>query len=446
MWARTVGGNLKKRRTAVLAAITAAAVVVVACGNSTGSTPSRADTTAAPGASSTTVVPSATPFLTPGDALGTVDEISPAERAFANRARNQGWLTDFTKIDEDLDVGDIFSGGVPRDGIPSIDNPRFAPVSDAPTYLRDEEPVVFVVIDGAARAYPLSILTWHEIVNDELAGQPITVTFCPLCNTAIAFPRTFEGEVLDFGVSGNLIFSNLIMYDRQTQSWWVQATGKGIAGTHAGKQLEFVPATIASWSNFTAQFPDGDVLRRPTSGDRHPVTGRPIARNYDRPPYTGYDSIDSSPFLFDGPFDGRLRPMDRVAAISLNDVDIAYPFAFLAENSVINDAIGGIPVVTFFDNGTESAFQSRSGDFAKSGSTTIFERTADGRALTFTAANGVIKDDETGSIWTKFGIATDGELAGTELKAVVHQAHFWFSWAAFSPDTEVRASLDQLTE
>lgn len=368
------------------------------------------------------------------------------EQTFASRAQGQGWETDFTKIVDNVDVRDILSGGVPRDGIPSIDNPKFAAVSDAPAYLRSDEPVIVLELNGAQRAYPLSILTWHEIVNDEVNGVPIVVTFCPLCNTSITFPRTLpDGRVLDFGVSGNLRNSDLIMYDRQTETWWQQITGEGIIGELAGTKLEFLPVAITSWDQFATQFPDGDVLLQPTSLDRHPVTGAPIARNYSSPPYAGYDSINSSPFLFDGPLDGRLLPMERVATVSLGELEVAYPFNFLAENPVINDVVDEMPVTVFFDDGTESAFTARSGNFSKSGSTTLFGRTVGDRVLTFSVENGVITDAETGSTWSKFGKALDGELAGAELEPVVHAAHFWFAWAAFSPETEIRDSTDSLT-
>lgn len=393
-----------------------------------------------------TVVPSATPTPSPdGGDQSPEDGLSAVERAFWSRAAAQGWTTDFTKFVDDLDVRDILSGGVPRDGIPSIDNPRFAPVSEAPDYLRRDEPVVVLELNGAQRAYPLSILTWHEIVNDVVNGTPIVVTFCPLCNTSLTFLSTLpDGRVLDFGVSGNLRNSDLIMYDRQTETWWQQITGGGIVGELAGTQLEFLPVVITSWDQFAGQFPEGDVLLRPTAEERHPITGRALARNYERPPYAGYDSIDNSPFLFDGALDGRLLPMERVATVSLGELDVAYPYSFLAERPVVNDVIDGTPVTVFFDNGTESAFLARSGGFAKSGSTTLFLRTVDGDVLTFGLEEGVIRDEETGTRWNKFGKALEGELAGTQLEPVIHAAHFWFAWAAFRPDTEIRGSVDML--
>ncbi|MDP6821757.1 MAG: DUF3179 domain-containing protein [Dehalococcoidia bacterium] len=423
-------------------------VLAIACNGGADDAPDRAQPTRtiAPAAVSATAVPpeSPTPPATiPGpdndDDSGLLAEIGPDERAFASALAGQGWETDFTRFAEGLDVGNIRSGGVPRDGIASIDDPRFAPVSDPPDYMRDEEPVIVLKLNGDIRGYPLGIMTFHEIINDVVGGEPVIVTFCPLCNTSLAFPRTLpDGTILDFGVSGFLQNSDLIMYDRQTDSLWQQITGTGLIGTHAGTQLEFLPVAVGSWADYSASFPDGQILLRPTGDERHSITEQPLARDYSRPPYPGYDDINSSPFLYDGPFDGRLLPMERVASVSTGEVDVAYPYSFLAEHPVINDVIEGMSVSVFFDNGTDSAFTARSGNFSRSGSTTMFERTVEGRVLTFELVEGVITDLETGSFWNKFGAATDGELVGTQLRPVTHAAHFWFAWAAFRPDTEVR--------
>ena len=205
------------RRRAFIGVAALVAIVAVACGTDSGnSQPAAPSVTNDPtGSRAFTVVPSATPTPSPdGGDQSPGDGLSAVERAFWSRAAAQGWTTDFTRIVDDLDVRDILSGGVPRDGIPSIDNPRFAPVGEAPDYLRSDEPVVVLELNGAQRAYPLSILTWHEIVNDVINGTPIVVTFCPLCNTSLTFLSTLpDGRVLDFGVSGNLRNRDLILYD-----------------------------------------------------------------------------------------------------------------------------------------------------------------------------------------------------------------------------------------
>ena len=202
------------------------------------------------------------------------------------RFLTRGWQTDFSRHSVPFD--EIRSGGPPRDGIPPIDNPKYIDVSEPPSYMRENEPVISVEINGDARAYPLAILISHEIVNDEFGGVPVTVTYCPLCNTAIAFDRRVGGRVLDFGTTGNLRNSDLVMWDRQTESWWQQITGEAIVGELTGTKLTFIPAPLVSWSAFRDSFPDGKVLSRDTG----------FSRNYDLPPYSGYDDLGNIPFCF----------------------------------------------------------------------------------------------------------------------------------------------------
>jgi hypothetical protein len=167
-----------------------------------------------------------------------------------------------------VDPDDLISGGPPPDGIPPIDDPKFLSPVGA-TFLADGEPVLAVEIDGDARAYPLQIMTWHEIVNDEIGGVPVAVTYCPLCNTGIAFERpTIDGELLDFGTSGKLYNSNLVMYDRQSGTYWAQATGQALVGPYSGEQLQFVPARILSFGDWREEHPDGLVLSRDTGHER----------------------------------------------------------------------------------------------------------------------------------------------------------------------------------
>ena len=149
-----------------------------------------------------------------------------------------------------------------RDGIPPLDDPRFVVAAQADEWLSPLEPVIALEVDGVAKAYPLQILTRHEIANDEIAGVPVAVTFCPLCNSAVVFDRRFDGQVLDFGVSGNLRNSDLVMWDRQTQSWWQQLTGEGIVGRYAGAQLDFIPAQLVSWETFRDTTPARTFSRK----------------------------------------------------------------------------------------------------------------------------------------------------------------------------------------
>ncbi len=338
----------------------------------------------------------------------------------------RGWQTDFSK--RSVPYTEIFSGGVPRDGIPPIDHPRFTTVEEADGWLEEKEPVVALEIDGQAKAYPLQILTWHEIVNDELGGVPISATFCPLCNSAIVFDRRLEGAVYDFGVSGNLRNSDLIMWDRQTESWWQQLTGEAIVGELTGKQLDILPATIVSWRDFMTTYPEGQVLSRETGH----------SRNYGANPYVGYDEVGQSPFLFFGKDDERLQATERVAAVTVGGESVAYLFAYLEKEGVVHDTVGGREIAVFFLPGTRSALDGYSiADSREVGATGIFERKLDGQGLTFEATEAGFVDKETGTEWNIFGMGVSGPMAGQQLTPVVHANHFWFAWAAFKPDTRV---------
>jgi len=336
------------------------------------------------------------------------------------------WETDFSR--RSVPYSEIFSGGVPRDGIPPIDDPKFVTVEEADNWLEEKEPVIALEIDGAAKAYPLQILTWHEIVNDTLAGVPVAATFCPLCNSAIAFDRRLDGEVYDFGVSGNLRNSDLIMWDRQTQSWWQQLTGEAIVGELTGAQLDILPAALVAWQDFKTTYPDAQVLSRDTGH----------SRNYGANPYVSYDEFGRSPFLFSGEQDDRLVATERVAAVTVGDKAVAFPFAFLEEAGVVHHTVEGKDLVIFFKPGARSALDQRSiASSREVGSTGIFLRTLGDRTLTFAAEGDGFVDKETGTRWNIFGQGVAGTLAGSQLTPVVHANHFWFAWAAFRPDTTV---------
>ncbi|UCG86322.1 MAG: DUF3179 domain-containing protein [Gemmatimonadota bacterium] len=215
-------------------------------------------------------------------------------------AQDDTWSTDLTK--RTISMDEIVPGGPPKDGIPAIDRPTFDPVEQADRWLEAREPVAVVELSGQAKAYPLQILVWHEIVNDVVGGIPVAVTYCPLCNTTIAFDRRFDGLVLDFGTTGFLRHSDLVMYDRQTETWWQQATGEGLVGEYAREELRFIGSPVVSWATFKQQYPDGQVLSQDTG---HPE----YADYYGRTPYVGYDAPESSPWsIFGGSKDDRLPP------------------------------------------------------------------------------------------------------------------------------------------
>ncbi|UWQ34535.1 DUF3179 domain-containing protein [Leisingera sp. M527] len=230
--------------------------------------------------------------------------------------------TDFSRTSVG-DWGQIRSGGVPKDGIPALDAPQFTAAAED-RRLMPREPVIALEIEGApARAYPLRYLTWHEIVNDEVAGVPVAVTYCPLCNSAMTFDRRTRAGVLRFGVSGKLRYSDMVMYDRETQSWWQQAIGTGIAGEMSGQRLASLPSWVESWQEFKARNPDGLVMAQPGYN-----------RRYGQNPYRGYDTSEW-PFLYDGtPPPHGLAPLDRVVRVGSR----AWPLARLAKTGEIREA------------------------------------------------------------------------------------------------------------
>lgn len=228
--------------------------------------------------------------------------------------------TDFSHAT--VDFGEVISGGPPRDGIPAILDPKFMPASDE-IRLENREPVLTLVPEsGPARAYPIRYLMWHEIVNDVVDGRPVAVTFCPLCNTAMVFDSTVDDSALTFGVSGLLRHSDMIMYDHQTESWWQQALGDGIAGELTGRQLIQLPAWMESWDAFRATHPDGVVMEEPD-----------WRRAYGTNPYSNYDT--SRPFLYQGedPPHG-ISPVERVVRVG----DRAWTLTRLRTEGQINEA------------------------------------------------------------------------------------------------------------
>jgi uncharacterized protein DUF3179 len=360
-----------------------------------------------------TQAPATTPTLLP-------NESPPSGATFE-------FKTDFSK--HIVPYNEILSGGPPKDGIPAIDHPKFVSVAEADDWLKPVEPVIFFQLGDDARAYPIQIFMWHEIVNDTVGDVPVVVTFCPLCNTAIAFERTVSGRVLDFGTTGRLRYSNLIMYDRQTESWWQQATGEAIAGELTGTHLVFRTASIISWADFKAAQPDGKVLSRDTGFDR------PYGEN----PYLGYDDVNNPPFLYRGPkTPSVLPPVARVLTIDLNDEAVAYPYDVLKGVGVVNDTVGGTDVVVLWAAGTASALDAGTVAGGRDvGTANAFAPNLYGQTLTFTLDGSRIVDKETGSEWNVLGQAVRGKLAGKQLTPVVAINHFWFSWAAFKPQTRI---------
>jgi hypothetical protein len=278
-----------------------------------------------------------------------------------------------------IPADEIHQGGPPRDGIPSIDRPKFMAASDA-DFLADTDRVLGLARDGQAKAYPIAIMNWHEIVNDRVAEESIAVTYCPLCGTGVAFVAGADARRRSFGVSGLLYNSDVLLYDRETESLWSQLRMQAVAGPLKGERLTAVPLTHTSWRAWRLEHPDTLVLSTETG----------FGRNYARDPYAGY--AQKSDLYF--PVKNRSRlyhPKERVLGLEIDGRFKAYPFAELSRAGVeaITDDFAGRRLSVIFDPAAESA-----------------------RAF----------DEE-----------------GTELAAVTA---FWFAWYAFHPATEIFSTTD----
>jgi hypothetical protein len=342
------------------------------------------------------------------------------------------WNTDWSK--KTISLSELIVGIArpdPRDIIPPIDEPQFETVEEASQWLVNREPVVLLELGGTARAYPLRILTSHEVVNDEMEGRSVVVTYCPLCNSAVTFDREVDGQVLRFGVSGLLRNSDLVMWDRQTESLWQQITGEGIVGELAGTMLDFIPSPLVSWGDFRAEFADGEVLSR-DQGIYPPEL-------YANQPYAGYDS-STNPFLFRGTPDDRYPAMERVVAVRIDGTNKAYPFSVISQERAVNDEVADTSILVVF-GADDTASVLDTGDVTTGRAVGVglaFERTVGDEVLTFEAqGEDRFMDRETGSTWDLFGNALDGPLAGEKLAPVVNTNELWFAWAAFNADAAV---------
>jgi hypothetical protein len=380
-----------------------------------------------------------------------------------------------------IDRARVLSGGPPPNGIPALgfagdwqgaaeatSTPIFVTQQEASAWLADREPVLVVAFDSEAKAYPMQILTWHEIVNDTLAGVPIAVTFCPLCNSGLTFDRRIplgakakdavtalnpEATILEvtpdvlelyrqqggteeltgmlevtFATSGMLYNSNLLMFDSHTSTLWSQLGGDGNVGTLTGTKLLRYPAQVMSFADFRNAYPESPVLSRETG----------FNRRYGENPYLGYDVAGEPAFLFDGVVDGRLSPKTRVVTLELNGEVIAYPFEVLQQEHVVNDTVGNEPIALFWQAGTVSVLDKQTiADSQDVGSVGVFSRIVNGETLTFIWNGENFVDEETNSTWNLAGEAAIGSLQGKQLTPIIHDNTLWFAWAAFKPETTI---------
>ena len=412
------------------AALIATAVLVAACGSSEDTAPQENVESTAPSTTPESTGPFGSTSPGPSGQIE-VEQIEPSPPDVQESGLDLLQMVaqpDDSSLPEPLvPIDEITSGGPPPDGIPSIDDPQFARPADI-DFLDDDEPVLSLDIDGDVRAYPVQILIWHEIVNDTVGGIPVSVTYCPLCNSALAYDRRVDNRILEFGTSGSLWNSALVMYDRQTESLWSHFTGQAIAGELTGTELIDFPLTTIGWAEWRDEHPNGIVLTRDTGSER----------DYGRNPYPGYDDIDGTPFLFEGEIDGRFTAMTRIVGIERDGAALGVQLSLLEDERLVATEFDDDDIVAFWTPGTASALDANTvsgGDDV--GTTGVFDREVDGVVLDFRPEGETFVDEQTGSTWNVFGRATDGELAGAQLDQLPHVDTFWFAWSTFRPDSAI---------
>lgn len=327
-----------------------------------------------------------------------------------------------------IPMTEVVNIGVGRDGIMPIDAPRFEDVAQAAQWLGDQSPVIVVTLGEPARAYPLRVMIRHEIVNDWIGDEAIAVTYCPICNSPVVYRREVEDEVLRLGVTGNLYRSGFIMWDDQTESWWQQFTGMAVAGEYMGTMLDVIPSQVVGFATFARRFPDGLVL----AGDEN----YPELR-YVMNPYVGYDE-SNMPMWGSGDYDERLQPLERVLAAVVEGVPVAYPYALLSQEVVLNDMVNNTPIVVFWQPGAKSALDAMNeADSRDVGQAALFGRELNGQVLVFIEDEGRILDAQTRSEWNIFGEAIAGRLEGERLPDYAVFPHFWFAWSSAHPSTRL---------
>ena len=304
----------------------------------------------------------------------------------------------------------IKGGGPPKDGIPSIDNPQFADVGDS-HFMSDSDTVIGLEINGDARAYPIFILVWHEIVNDKVGDTPVSVTYCPLCYTNQVFERVIDGKEIEFGTSGKLYNSNLLMYDRYTESYWSQALGTAVKGDLTGYQLNLIPFDVITWGDWKQLHPNTRVL---TTDTGH-------IRSYATDPYGNYYTEPRIMFPVEHN-DDRLNPKEIIIGFNQDSIYKAYKQNDIEKEILINDSIGNVPVmlVSIFSENSRA-----------------FLRIIDNETLDFVYRDGKIFDTQTLSEWNYDGLSISGNYQGIQLERMPIEPGFWFEWVAFHPQTLV---------
>ena len=311
---------------------------------------------------------------------------------------------------------EIYSGGVPRDGIPALNDPEFI-AADQATYPSNAALILGVVIEGEARAYPIGIMNYHEIVNDHFQGRPVCVTYCPLTGSGVAFASVLGGQEVTYGVSGLLFRNNLIPYDRASSSLYSQMYVRGIRGDYRDFDWQLYPSLQCTWDFWKEHYPDTKVMSSNTG----------YSRDYNSNPYGNYPVSFSTLFPVRFP-DNRYHPKHLTLGVQFDGRAMAFPSSELFSEKVVNIDFEGTPLVIVYDaNGKYVGAYSR----LVNGDTLSFSLDRNNNVRT------IMTDDQAGSTWSAVGLATDGSLAGERLDQFPFYTAYWFAWHDFYPETEV---------
>ena len=343
------------------------------------------------------------------------------------------WKTDTSK--HIIKLSDL-TYATKKDAIPTLDFPAFITQKDKAFNFYELEPVIAITLGGETKAYPLSLLTMYELANDSIGGMQVMVTFCPACNAALVFNRKIKNAgkemLLDFGVSGLLMHNDMVMYDRQTESWWEQLMGQSIAGELSNTQLEMLPALIISMKDYLDRFPEGKILSPEGLPSFIQANGHNVFHHLE------HGKKMNKHFYIPEKVDPRLPPLERVVDIHVYGHNRIYPFSTISEKKVINDIAGDSRVVVFYHGETVSVLdEDNLSKSKKTGSATAFNSTLDGTNYTFSASGNYFTDEQTGSTWDITGYCREGKLKGKQLWILPHSNHFAFAYLAFFPKTEI---------
>jgi len=425
----------------------AAGITLAACGEGTPTEPAgeppegSSATEQAPFtaviAPETSIAGATTRMQVPPDVLAARESMlvtaTPADVRRAQTLRELHWSTNFKVAS--VALSELHTSSLERYGPLPVDSPRYLSVEAARAFLSPQDPVVAFLGGANPRAYPLRFLLWHEVVNDMVGGRPILIAYDPGTNAARVYERRVLGAGLRFRAVDGFDRGSRLLWDSLTQSWWRQFSGEAIVGDFTGLRLQARPSLLVSLAEYSQAFPDGWVLEPRSRPQRDDTSDYGVSN------HPGYDGRLDPPAYFGAALDSRLPPTARVLALELNSDAIALPFSRLAEVRVVNDDVGGQPMVALWSPGALSVSDTpKIADARDVGMAAAHGREVAGRLLTFEFAAGVFRDLETGSVWSLGGRALSGPLAGAQLPALVHACPFWFAWAAFHPQTRLVTS------